>query len=508
MTYGSAQPGSTRPGSAQAGSAPPGPAPQPVGGRVGRVRAALVMLFPETPEDGTPRPVPPPGPGHADAARPGGQQAVYVAIQVAAVCIGTVVLLLRIARVPAWDSVYAEDQGVYLVDALAHPWHLLVPYGGYEEFVPRLIGQLVSYLPLVDVAVAYALAGAGIAALCALFIYHAMDGWIRSPWLRALVGAALILLPLAPIEIADSAVGCPWYVLAALFFGLLWRPKSWAGMTAAALVAFAAASSEILAIIYAPLVLLRVVALPRWREQAVTVGWLAGLLVQAPVVLESYAQHTQRVTSLAGPVPALGFYVHNVALRAFGWRVSLRLVEIVGLNGATVIVCTVLVAVFGWALVTGSRQVRVFVAVALIMGFVQTVFAATVVPYVIGQHFSYDFEGGSRYSTMPIMAMTAAAVVAVDAYLRRQAVAGGGDRIPLVRRSPWALTAIAALACVLALGWLSDYRYVSGRTSPWGYWEPKAEKILAACEHSTSGDITTWAWGHSTITIPCSRVRR
>ena len=474
-----------------------------------RLRAALVVLFPETPEPerGTPRPVLQPRPAHADAARPGGRWAVYVAIQVAAVCIGTVVLLLRIPLIPAWDSLYAEDQGVYLFDALAHGWHLLVPYGGYEELVPRLVGQLISYLPLVDVAVPFALAGAGIAALCALFIYHAMDGWIRSPWLRALVGAALILLPLAPIEPADSTVGCPWYAMAALFFGLLWRPKNWAGMTAAALVAFAAASSEILALVYAPLVLLRVVALPRWREHAVTAGWLAGLLVQVPVVLESYAQHTQRVTSLARPVQALGFYFHNVALRAFGWRLSVRLVEVAGLNGATVIACAILVAVFGWALVTGSRQVRVFVAVALIMGFVQTVFAATLVRYVIGQHYSYNFEGGSRYSTMPIMAMTAAAVVAVDAYLRRQASDGGGDRIPLVRQSPWALTAVAALACVLALGWLSDYRYVTERTS-WGYWKPVAERMLTACEDSTTGEITTWTWGHSTITIPCSRLRR
>ena len=499
MTYRSAQPG----------SAQPGPAPQPADGGMRRVRAALVVLFPETPERGTPQPqpVPQPGPGHADAARSGGRQAVYVAIQVAAVCIGAVVLLLRIPRIPAWDILYAEDQGVFLVDALAHPWHLIVPYGGYEEFVPRLIGQLISYLPLADVAVPFALAGAGIAALCALFIYHAMDGWIRSPWLRALVGAALILLPLAPIEIADSVVGFPWYVLTALFFGLLWRPKNWAGMTAAALVAFVAASSEILALIYAPLVLLRVVALPRWREHAVTAGWLAGLLVQVPVVLESYAQHTQRLTGLARPGQALGFYFHNVVLRAFGWRVSVRLVEIAGLNGATVIVCAILVAVFGLALVTGSRQVRVFVAVALIMGFVQTVFAATVVPYVIGQKYLLDFEGGSRYSTMPIMAMTAAVVVAVDAYVRRQAIAEGGDRIPLVRQSPEAVAAVAALACVLALGWLSDYRYGTERTT-WGYWKPVAERMLTACEDSTTGEITTWTWGHSTITIPCSRLRR
>jgi len=485
---------------AQAG---PALAPQSAVGLVRRVHAALLLLFPETPERG-----PRPEPGPAIAARPGGQRALYVAIQVAAVCAGTVVLLLRLAGVPPWDQVYAEDQGVYLVDALAHPWHLLVPYGGYEQLVPRLIGQLVSYLPLVDAGVPYALAGAGIAALCALFIYHALDGWISSTWLRVLAGAALILLPLAPIEIADCTVGSPWYVLTALFFGLLWRPKGWAGMTAVALVAFAVASSEILVLIYAPLVLLRLIALPRWREQAVTAGWLAGLLVQVPVVLDSYAQHTQRLGKSAGPIRTVEFYFHNVALRAFGWRLSLHLVETAGYNGATIIVCAMLAVVFGWALITGNRQVRVFVAVALIMGFVQTVFAATVVPYVLNQRPTYNFEGGARYATLPIMAMTAAAVVAVDFYLYRQAHAGGGDRIPLVRQSPRAVIVAAALVCVLALGWVSDYRYISAQHNYWGHWQPVAERMLAACEHSTSGDITTWAWGHGKITIPCSRLRR
>ncbi len=348
--------------------------------------------------------------------------------------------------------------------------------------MPRLVGQLVSYLPLADAAVPYALGGAGIAALCALFIYHAMDGWVWSPWLRALAGVALILLPLAPIEIADSAVGAPWYVLTALFFALLWRPKNWAGMTAAALVAFAAASSEILAVIYAPLVLLRLVALPRWREHAVTAGWLAGLLVQMPVVLETYVRHTQRLRSLARPVQSLGFYFHHVALRALGWRVSVRLVEIAGLNGATVIVCAILVAGLCWALVTGSRQSRVFVAVALITGFVQSVVAAALVPVVIRQQYQVDFEGGSRYAAMPIMAMTAAAVVAVDACLRRQASAEGGDRNALIRKSPRALAAVAVLACVLALSWVLDYRYVTQRMA-------LPQLVAAACQVGGLGGV-------------------
>src|SRR5439155_20664519 len=118
------------------------------------------------------------------------------------------------------------------------------------------------------------------------FTFHAVAGWFQSLWLRALVGAALILLPLAPIEPADSIVGSPWYVMAALFFGLLWRPKNWAGTTAAALVAFAAAFSEILALVYVPLVLLRVLALPRWGEHEVNAGWMAVLLVNVTMSLE------------------------------------------------------------------------------------------------------------------------------------------------------------------------------------------------------------------------------
>jgi hypothetical protein len=485
---------------------------------VRRARDALSVLFPEAPD---PPPVsqlvPASQPVAAPAVSYGGQRALYLALQAAAVCAGVLVLLPRIAGIPSWDSVYAEDQGVFLVDALAHPWHLFVPYGGYEQLMPRLIGQLVSFLPLTDAAVAYALAGAGVAALCALFIYHAMAGWVRSAWLRALVGVALILLPLAPIEIADCAVGSPWYVLAALFFALLWRPKGWIGMTAAALIAFSAASSEILVLFYAPLVLLRLITLPRWREQAVTAGWVAGLLVQVPVVLRSYAQHTQRVGRLAKPIRSLAFYFHNVALRAFGWKLSLHLIHIAGFNGATVIVCAALAGVFGWGLVTGGRQVRVFIAAALIMGFVESVFATTLVPYVIGQHYDFNFEGGSRYSTMPIIAMTAAVVVAVDAYLYRRASSGGASSggasaegrgpVPLVRTSPRAVAAVVAVVAVLAVGWIPDYRYVTERFT-WGHWQPEAQRLLTKCEHSTNGEVTTWAWGSKKITLACSRLRR
>ena len=98
--------------------------------------------------------------------------------------------------------------------------------------------------------------------------------------------------------------------------------------------------------------------------------------------------------------------------------------------------------------------------------------------------------------------MTATAAVAVDARLRPASADG-----KVCGQSPRALAAAAVLACVLALSWVLDYRYVTQRMF-WGHWQPVAERMLTACEHSTSGTITTWTWGNSTITIPCSRLHR
>ena len=81
-------------------------------------------------------------------------------------------------------------------------------------------------------------------------------------------------------------------------------------------------------------------------------------------------------------------------------------------------------------------------------------------------------------------------------------------KIPLARQSPGALAAARrpGLRAGARLRF-SDYRYVAGRTC-WGHWKPVAERMLTACKDSTTGEITTWTWGPSTITIPCSRLRR
>jgi hypothetical protein len=413
---------------------------------------------------------------------PGGllrERPVRVVIEILAVLVATVAMLLRVAHIPAWDVVYAEDNGVFLVGALAHPWDLLAPFGGYLELVPRILGQIASLLPLWDAARVYAVSGALIAAVCALFTYHASEGYIRSPWLRAMLGAALILLPLAPIEMADNGVASPWYLLPTAFWAVMWRPRTGAGMLAAALVAFAAASSEIVAVIYLPLLVIRVIALPRWKEHAVTIGFLLGLLAQVPAILSDYARHAQRFHHFSPPLASVRFYFHAFVLRSVGWHLSWWLQRLLGLNAATAVVGAFLLAVLGWVLITGDRQVRVFAMLATVIGFVEVIIVASVPGPPGGGRVTREFaiptfQPGSRYDAVPVMLLDAMVIVAVDAFIRRRRRAATSTPTPPPqdagrRPRPWALIAVTALTCALAFGWVSDYRYyVPNRVTP-GY---------------------------------------
>jgi hypothetical protein len=448
---------------------------------------------------------------------PGAPRLLRVYIEVLAVLVAMVAMLFRVEHIPAWDLVYAEDNGVFLVGALAHPWHLLTPFGGYLELVPRILGQIVSLLPLRDAAMIYAFSGALIAAVCALFTYRASEGYIRSPWLRAMLGAALILLPLAPIEMVDSGVTSPWYLLPTAFWAVMWRPRTHWGMLAAGLMAFAAASSEIVVVIYIPLLVIRVIALPRWREHAVTLGFLLGLLTQALAISSTYAQHGQRLNRYGSLLAAVKFYFRAFVLRSLGWHLSWWLQRPLGLNGATAVVGAFLLAVLAWVLITGDRQVRVFAVLATVLGFVEVVAVASVPGPPGGGWVAREvaipaFQPGSRYDALPVMLLDAMVIIAVDTFIRRR------DAVALTpvsrpQRSwlglrPWALVAVAALTGLLAFSWVVDYRYYSPSRVSAGYWSATAHHWLEACAKSKTGEISLRTWDAPNVTVPCSRLHR
>ena len=467
------------PGQAGSGASLP-----PAAGDGARARAVLADLFPAPAEP---------------AARARLARWAFLLVQVAVVALGALVMLARMGGRPAWESVWAEDPGIYLPGALAHPWHLLQPYGGYLQLVPRFIGQIAALLPIRHAAVAFAVGGALIASACGLFTYHASAGHISSRWLRALLGVSVVLLPVAQLEILDNGVNSIWYLLYALFWAALWRPRTRTGAAVAAVVAFAAAASTSLALLYAPLFAARAIVVPRrLREHAATAGWALGSLLQVLAILTS---NISRLTP-HNPVNAVLFYAHDVLLPALGWHLSWHLRHIVGLTGATLLAGGVIVVVLAIVLATQARPCRVFVVAAVATGLLFTAFTSAFAWGGPGQPVTLRVEHGARYSTVPILLLDAALIVAADAYARRW------------WPRPRAVAAVAVLVAVLAAGWATDFRYPVRRLhGPATAWVNTADVWLRHCQHRPAGTITVtfrdW-WGKAPLvtTFSCSSLRR
>jgi len=469
----------------------------------GRVRRTLGELFPEAP--------PPP-------ARTARLRALSVAIQLAAVGAATVVMLLRIPlRLPSWDTIYAEDYFVFLTQALQKHWNIFIGYNSNWQFLPRVIAQFVVYLPITQASRAFAVAGALVAACCALFIYHASAGHIRSARLRALLAVALVLLPAAPMEIIDSGVNSVWYVFPAMFWALLWRPRTRAGMAVALVLAFTAAASNSLCFVFLPLVAVRLYVLRRPREHAVTIGWLLGCLAQVPFVVSAYQSGLSRLSDKpAPPGLSLAFYGHDVVLPAFGWHMVWWLRSLAGLNGATALVGVVLAAIFAVILVTQAGA-RPFVVTALVTGFIFPVVGITVTAHLARATMFPAEQPGSRYTVLPIYLFVSAVIVAVDYALRRRAALapqavqaaqpepGPGPGPARGAGSVRPAVAVTALVAVLAFSWVVDFQYVGWRSN-WGWtWAPIAAKWQHDCAVSATGQITEKA-GAILQTLPCDRI--
>jgi hypothetical protein len=432
-------------------------------------RGALGDLFPPAPE------VPSPA---------WGARTLRAGVQVAAVALGAVVLLLRVPGLPSWDTVYGEDYWEFFTQAIQQPWHVFITYNGYWQFLPRLIAQFVRYLPLTDASRAFAVSGAVIAACCALFIFHASAGHIRSAKLRALLAVSLVLLSAAPMEIIDSSVNTPWYLLPALFWAALWRPRTRTGMAVAGVLAFIAAASNILTVPLALVFALRLYALRRPREHAVTAGWLAGCLAQVPfVVAGSASGGDARLATHATLGKSLAFYGHDVLLPSLGWHLSWWLRSVAGINGATVIAVVVLAAIFGVILVTQVRA-RAFVVTALVIGFLDTMVGITINGQLVTQPLLRDYEPGNRYTVLSIFLIVAAVIVGADHALRRQA---RGHRRTATALKP--ALAVTALVAVLAATWAVDFRYAGIRSGRSWAWAPIAAKWTHDCAHSQSGEV-------------------
>lgn len=188
----------------------------------------------------------------------------------------------------ALDNTWAEDGRVFLQGTYtgSSVWSTLTePYNGYLQVYSRLVALLARTLPVRDAAAVMALGGAAACGIAVATVVVASAGLVASPALRLLLGAAVAFWPLAGGEIAANSANAHWYLVLAAAVCVVWRPRTAAGGLLAGTVGLLASSTDPLTGLLLPALVVRVVALPRWRENAITVGVLAGLVVQVGALL-------------------------------------------------------------------------------------------------------------------------------------------------------------------------------------------------------------------------------
>jgi hypothetical protein len=255
-----------------------------------------------------------------------------VIVAASALILGAGVSLLRQRGPGALDTLWAEDGEVFLQEAWVDPspagW--LRGYAGYLHLAPRMLASLAAALP-VDWAPLVLSGGAALAAAAvALLCHRAAEEHLPSPWPRALLALALLALPAVGVEVANAAANVHWYLLAALGWVSLWRPRSAAGWSALALFLFVSAASDPFTALVAPIFGWRLLRAPHAGDRAAAGALAAGLLLQGLVILGSAG--TRPLDPLAtSPLDLARWYGFHVLEGAvFGVRMRAALDAAIG----------------------------------------------------------------------------------------------------------------------------------------------------------------------------------
>jgi hypothetical protein len=392
------------------------------------------------------------------------------------------VVLLRLGGDPL-SFVWAEDGGIFLEGALndSVAGAITTNYNGYLHLVPRLLAEVVAALPLAWASEALALAGSAVTVLCAFIVWHASARHLPDPLLRGLLAAMVILLPVVGFESLANVTNLQWMMLFASFWLLLWKPRSLRGALAAgAFVALTLASAP-LALLLAPLAVLRVVGTRTRADLAIAAGFAAGAAVQLVAILvDDSAQADSRWDGDLLPAYLLrvvgGLGLGRDAEVAV-WEVApTPLLVLAGLAFATLLAAAAL----------RDIPARPLSLLALGLSVVYFLVPGYVRDAALPLMWTEDYTGtyGARYTILPALFLLTAVLLQLQERSRLR---------------------IAVLAVILAAALTTFYVGDAGRSTV--RWSDTLEAAREACEPGTAlaGEIPV-SWPDWRIDIPCSRL--
>ena len=403
------------------------------------------------------------------------------------VCLGLAVLAIAIQLIRMWssrplNSMWAEDGAVWLTDAMGRGLldALTTTWNGYLQTTSRLLAEPVAWLPVRSFAPIMAICGAAIVTGSAFVVWRASAGHIRSAVLRAVLAAMVILLPVVGAETLDNVTNSIWFLLFASFWLLLWRPATLARAIAAAVFIFLTALTNAGIVVFAPLWLLRTLAIRDRRDAVIVSGFAAGTAIQlayswnAPVRGEGGTHLSPVAAALFAPhwdwslLPAYSQRIVGGALA--GQRLNSYLWDSIG-TGLEVFLGLALLAFVAFAIASGTRtRVVVPILVGASLGLFLT--AGYTRWYPIGASFHWR-QGGANasnahYMVTPILLLLSALFVALDA--------GSG----FVRQLAWGRVRVGTVIAVIAVA-LASFNVGNQRTRGSPSWSAALDAGRVQC---------------------------
>jgi hypothetical protein len=439
---------------------------------------------------------------------------------VAFVIAGAAASLARTSGPGALNTIWIEDAGNFLQDALHQSvmTTLTTQMNGYYDLVPRAVTAFAVTFPLTWAPGIMAVGAAIEYASYGLIAYIASGPHLRSTWLRLLIAAPACLIPLGYTQVNNDLATVQFVALYGIFWLLLWRPVTLGGKLAAPVIMLLTTLSSILPLLLAPLVAARLIADRSKTSIAVAVCWGAGLLTQWTVQWRGMSNRSSDMYT--SPVWILGNYFTRVVPRALfgelalggsgtngeGHPVPLHVSNMAMHNTLVVAACAIVVAVVVVALARLTAPNWPLAITA--MAFSVVVFVGEIVDNLqIVQ---------PRYVIAPALLL----YTAIVAMLRPRSVTGeafsagkpegvlGGDA-PAAAAGRWqavvaAWTPVTVFALLLAVVIGFNFRVTNNRSE-----SPPWTAVIAAATHKCmKPGMGDYRYRHAwwLVQIPCSRV--
>lgn len=412
---------------------------------------------------------------------------------VAFLALAVVLQLVRLGWTGSLNALWAEDGPIFLQSALTQGFfHTLgAEYSGYLVLVPRLIAALATVVPLDDAAAAVSILSALVVALSGLVVWYAAADHVRDPYLRGTLVLMTVLTPVGGLETIDSASYVSWYMLVAVFWILLWRPRTMAGAIGAGLYTAAAILSNPGAWFLLPLALLRAVAVRDRRDATIVGAYFGASAIQLVAMARSSYEAIEPVWT--GKIWEV-LLQRVVDGAAFGLRLGGHLWELLGWP-FLIVLSVAMVAAFAVGLRNSDGRARTFAAVALptaLLMFVVSIYQRAVALPMAWPSGDYGGQAG-RYAIVPVMLVLSAALVVVERQRRR-------DPAPARAWLPLALMGLLLVS--------TGASFVAADTTARGtpHWDTALDAAVARCEEGAGEAAIPTSPAGFEMHLSCSQI--